>query len=91
MEIVAQIKNSEDDENQFQVIVTEEELDKITGVHGKSHIDGRYTAGKNIGISQVYGKMKKINENYQQIKQGMKAAQSAAKAIEDSLPIIEGE
>ena len=43
--------------------LTEVEADKITGAAGKPHTPHRYKAGAKINLSQIYNRVKWINEN----------------------------
>lgn len=65
--------------------LTEEEIDMITGVHGKPHISGRYKAGKDVNISKTYNKVDKINRKNSELKAAVQKIKSAADDIDNNL------
>lgn len=88
MEVVGRIKDSEDGKPMYQVVMSENELDRVTGIAGKPHQTGRYTPGLIFNISRIYKRLSKVVKQINAIKLKMAETRAAAQAIEDSLPII---
>ena len=88
MEIVGRIKDK-GTAKRYQVILSEIEIDKITGIADKPHTTGRYLPGMTINISKIYNKVKRIAENFVVIKQRMAELKIKAQEVEDNLPLLE--
>ncbi len=89
MIIVGRIKDGPNDRKEYQVTLTEVEIDKITGIADKPHQTGRYRPGMKLNISAIYNKVKKIAENFTMIKLRMQETKIAAQEIDDNLPLID--
>lgn len=89
MEIVARIKDGPNDRKQYHVMLTETEIDKITGIAGKPHQTGRYVRGMSLNISKIYNRVKTIVTNHAAIKAAMQETRTKAQEIDESLPLID--
>ena len=71
------------------VEMTIDEADMVNGVAGRPHISGRYKAGREIGLTAIYKKVKLINEKTATIKSAVRAIKSSADDIDNNLPLNE--
>ena len=92
MEIIGTGKITKDEDgNVIQrdivVEITEKEADMITGVAGRPHQSGRYKPGRNVNISSIYNKVKRINEKHAEIKAAALKVKTDADVISNSIPL----
>ena len=86
MEIVAQAKKK-GNQKQFIVKLSEIELDKVTGIAGRPHIEGRYKAGTIVNVGKTYDNVKHLNENIDAILQAAEETKTKAEEILTSFPL----
>jgi len=67
--------------------VSEVEADKITGIAGKSYTPHRYKAGAVVNLSDIYNKVKSLNENEEEIKAAAAETKINADEIIGSFPL----
>ena len=71
----------------YIVELTEDEVDRITGIAGRPHIASRYKPGVEVNISVIYDKVKAINEKHAEIKAAAVELQADAADMENAIPL----
>ncbi len=71
----------------YLIDVTEDEADMITGVAGKTHIQGTDKEGVRVNIASIYDKVKRINERHAEIKAAAVELQADAADLENAIPL----
>lgn len=89
MQIIGIAKPASSGNQNLMIIVSEVEMDKITGIAGKPHTPHRYKAGAVVNIGKIYNKVKFINENIEALKTAIADGKASSEAIENSLPLGE--
>ncbi len=87
MQIIGIAKSASSGNQNLVLIVSEVEMDKITGIEGKEHIPHRYRVGAVVNLGKVYGRVKYINENIDALKAAMTTTQTSAAKIKKALPL----
>ena len=84
---VGKIDKRDTNKTKYVAEITEAEADMITGVAGKPHISGRYKPDMSINISEIYLKVKSINERYAEIVAAAAEVKSDADDIAKAIPL----
>ncbi len=90
MQIIGIAKSASSGNQNLVLIVSEVEMDKITGIAGKPHTPHRYKAGVVVNIGKIYNKLKWINKHADALKAAMATTQISAAEIEKALPLDTG-
>jgi len=91
MKIIGLIPIKNGNENEFIIRATEDELDTISGVKGKTHIGGRYTVGAEITADETYDRLNWINKHLNKLPQTVAQLRTLADNLEKAVPEQEGE
>jgi len=87
MKVIALAKPLESGNQVLICEVSEVEADKITGIAGKSHTPHRYKAGAEVNLSDIYSKVKYLNENEEEIKAWAAETKVSADEMIESYPL----
>jgi len=70
----------------YIVEVTEDELDKLSGISKRPHISGRYKIGNEVKVALVYERLEYFEAHKVQLANAEAMLRSAANSIKDLLP-----
>ncbi len=74
-------------DKKYIIEVTETEFDMITGIAGRPHISSRYKPGRDVNITDVYQRVKRINEKEAIIRSAAQTVKVSADSITNSIPL----
>ncbi len=86
---IGKIDKQDTSKTKYIIEMTEDEVDRITGIAGKPHISSRYKPGVEVDISVIYDKVKAINERHAEIKAAATELVADANEIANAIPLTD--